>query len=136
MSEISKLSLYFLRAMYLLIAAGLILTIWPEIIVPTQRLVNEDTVVQSLLGALALLAALGIRFPLKMLPILIFELIWKLIWVFGFALPTWLNHGLDNYTRETLFACLIGILLIPIVIPWRYVYNHYIKLRQATKPTT
>ncbi|MEW7278935.1 hypothetical protein ABW636_10105 [Aquimarina sp. 2201CG1-2-11] len=136
MSEISKLSLYFLRAMYLLIAAGLILTIWPEIIVPTQRLANEDTVIQSLLGALALLAALGIRFPIKMLPILIFELIWKLIWVFGFALPTWLNHGLDTYAKETLFACLIGVILVPIVIPWRYVYNHYIKLKQTTKPTT
>ena len=136
MSEVSKLKLFFLRAMYLLITVGLVLTIWPEIIVPTQRLANEETVIQSLLGALALLAALGIRYPLKMLPILIFEFIWKLIWVFSFALPTWLNHGLDTYAKETLFACLIGVVLIPIIMPWHYVYTHYIKLKQHTNPRT
>ena len=136
MSEVSKLKLFFLRAMYLLITVGLVLTIWPEIIVPNQRLANEETVIQSLLGALALLAALGIRYPLKMLPILIFEFIWKLIWVFSFALPTWLNHGLDTYAKETLFACLIGVVLIPIIMPWHYVYNHYIKLKQHTNPRT
>ena len=126
MSETTKLRLYILRAMYLLISLGLILTIWPEIISPDRRLANEDSVIQSLLGALALLAAVGIKYPLKMLPILIFELIWKLIWVLGFALPTWMNTGLDTYAKETLFACLIGVILVPVVIPWHYVYTHYI----------
>lgn len=127
MSEISKLKLYLLRGMYVLIALGLALDVWPEIISPDQRLANEDSVIQSLLGAVALLAALGIRYPLKMLPILIFELIWKLIWVLGFALPGWMSTGLDSYAKETLFACLIGVLLVPIALPWHYVYRQYIK---------
>ncbi|WP_161634448.1 hypothetical protein [Aquimarina pacifica] len=45
--------------MYLLISIGLTLTIWPEIITPNQRSANQDTVIQSLLGAFALLAILG-----------------------------------------------------------------------------
>lgn len=129
MPEIKKLRLYLLRGMYLLIALGLVLTIWPEIIAPYQRVANENSVIQSLLGALTLLAALGVRYPLKMLPILIFELIWKLIWVLGFALPTWMNTGLDTYAKETLFACLIGVILVPIAIPWHYVYTYYIKTK-------
>lgn len=126
MPEITKLNLYLLRAMYFLISVGLVLTVWPEIIAPYQRLANQDSVIESLLGALALLAIIGIRYPLKMLPILIFELIWKLIWVTGFALPSWVNNDLDTYAKETLFACLIGVILIPIVIPWRFAYRHFV----------
>ncbi|MDC8004140.1 hypothetical protein POV27_08755 [Aureisphaera galaxeae] len=127
MSEISKVRIYLLRGMYLLISAGLLLTIWPEIIFPDQRIANEDSVIQALLGGLALLAALGIWYPLQMLPVLLFELVWKLIWVLGFALPVLLNTGLDTYAMETLFACAIGIILVPVTIPWRYLYTSYFK---------
>ncbi|NMH89361.1 hypothetical protein [Flavivirga algicola] len=129
MLGITKLRLYLLRGMYLFISLGLALTIWPEIIAPYQRLANEDSVIQSLLGALALLTVIGVRYPLKMLPVLIFELIWKLIWIFGFALPTWMNTDLDIYAEETFFACLIGVVLVPITVPWRYVYKRYIKAK-------
>ena len=112
-----------------LIALGLALTIWPEILSPDQRIANEDSVITSLLGAIALLAALGVRYPLKMLPILLFELVWKLIWVFGFAISNWMGTGLDTYAKETLFACLIGIILVPFAIPWDYVYTHYMKAK-------
>lgn len=130
MSEVSKLKLYLLRGVYVLIALGLVLDVWPEIISPDQRLANEDSVIQSILGAVALLAAVGVRYPLKMLPILIFELIWKLIWVLGFAWPGWVSTGLDSYAKATLFACLIGVILVPIALPWRYVYRQYIKPAQ------
>ncbi len=115
--------------MYLFISTGLILTIWPDIIFPDQRLANQNSVVQALLGALALVSLLGIRYPLKMLPILIFELIWKLIWVLGFALPIWMDDGLDIYASETLFACIIGVVLVPIAIPWRHAHAYYLKAK-------
>ncbi|MBU3821592.1 hypothetical protein KO566_05940 [Flavobacteriaceae bacterium XHP0103] len=127
MPAITKLKLYLLRGMYLFISLGLVITIWPEILYPNLRLANQDSVIQSLLGALALIAAIGIRYPLKMLPVLFFELLWKLIWVLGFALPTYKNTGLDTYAKETFFACLIGIVLVPFTIPWRYVQSQYIK---------
>ncbi|MDX1629149.1 MAG: hypothetical protein R3345_10655 [Fulvivirga sp.] len=33
---------------------------------------------------------------------------------------------IDTYAKETLFACLIGVILVPIAIPWHYVNTHYI----------
>lgn len=121
----SKLRLYLLKGMYLLIATGLTITIWPEIIAPASRIPNESAVINSLLGALGMLCILGLKYPLKMLPLLLFELLWKLIWIFAYALPTWLTQGLDTYGQETLFACLIGVILTPIVLPWKYVIKHY-----------
>ena len=127
MSEISTLRLTLLRGMYLLIAVGLGLAIWPSIIAPSDSVANEGTVISALLGALAIVAAMGLRYPLQMLPILLFELLWKLIWVVAFALRMWLDTGLDDYAAETLFACLMGVVLVPIVLPWRYVFTHYFR---------
>lgn len=127
--QVSVLRLNILRAMYLFIAAGLGYTIWPDILLPADTQANANTVVSSLLGALGLLCLLGIRYPLKMLPLLIFELFWKLIWVLAFALRMALGTGLDVYAKDTLFACLIGLVLVPLVVPWGYVLNTFIKLK-------
>jgi hypothetical protein len=127
MSEVSTWRLYLLRGMYLLIAVGLTLTVWPSIVAPPNSVANASTVIRSLLGALALLSVLGLRYPLKMLPLLLFELLWKVIWVVAFALRMWLAGGLDDYASETLFACMMGVVLVPIVMPWGYVFRHYFK---------
>ena len=125
MNGVSTLRLYLLRAMYLLIAAGLAVTIWPHIVSPPDIEANPTTVVRALLGALAVLSLLGLRYPLKMLPLLLFELLWKLIWVMASAVPMWLGPGLNKYASETLFACLMGVVLVPLVIPWGYVIQQY-----------
>ncbi len=127
MSEVSTFRLYLLRAMYLLISVGLGLTIWPAIISPPSVAANASTVVRALLGALALLSLLGLRYPLQMLPLLIFELLWKVIWIAAFALPMWLGPGLDTYGQETLFACGMGVILVPLVLPWGFIFRQYIQ---------
>jgi hypothetical protein len=62
-----------------------------------------------------------------MLPLLFFELLWKSIWVLAFGLPLWRNGQLDANTRETLNACLMGVVLVPLALPWGYVFRHYLK---------
>ncbi len=125
MKDVSTFRLYLLRAMYLLIAAGLAATVWPHIVAPPDLVAGPKSVIRALLGALAVMSLLGLRYPLRMLPLLMFELLWKVIWVFASAAPMWLGPGLDGYASETLFACLIGVVLVPIVIPWGYVIRHY-----------
>ena len=127
MNDVSIFRLYLLRAMYLLIGVGLALTIWPHIVAPTSLVAGPDSVIRALLGALAPMCLLGLRYPLRMLPLLLFELLWKLIWVVASALPMWLGPGLDQYASDTLFATLMGVVLVPIVLPWGYVFEHYIK---------
>ena len=129
LSEVSTLRLWLLRAMYLFIAAGLLLTVWPDIIAPSDTVASAKTVIRSLLGALALLCLLGLRYPLQMIPVLLFELLWKVIWVVAFALRMWLHQGLDQYATETLFACVLGVVLVPIALPWSYVFRHYFAAR-------
>lgn len=127
MQEVSTFRLYLLRATYLLIVVGLGFEIWPGILHPPRDLEHMRGVVRSVLAAVSLVAVLGLRYPLKMLPLLFFELVWKTIWVVAIGLPLWSASRFDAATRETWNACLMGLVLFPFVIPWRYVLATYVK---------
>jgi hypothetical protein len=130
MSEVSTFRLYLLRAMYVFTVVGLAIEKLPALLHPAT-LSPGDSVILSVLGATALLAVLGIRYPLKMLPLLFFEFVWKSIWILVFGLPLLLSGGLDPNVSfggtETLIACLVGVVLVPLVMPWGYVFKHYLK---------
>jgi hypothetical protein len=61
-----------------------------------------------------------------MLPVLLFELIWKSIWLLTVALPLWSVHQIDADTWESFKACLMGVVICPIAIPWGYVIANYV----------
>ena len=130
MAEVSTFRLYLLRAMYLFTVVGLAIEKLPALLHPAN-LSPGDSVILSVLGATALLAVVGIRYPIKMLPLLFFELVWKSIWMLVFGLPRTLSGGLDPSVRfggtETLIACLVGIVLVPLAVPWVYVVKQYVK---------
>ena len=127
MSDVSTFRLYLLRATYLLLAVGLAIDIWPLILNHSPDVEHMRGVVRSILGTVPLLALLGSRYPLKMLPIMFFEFVWKTIWILAFGLPLLRAHALTPDTRETMKACLMGVILFPIVIPWPYVWRQFVK---------
>lgn len=124
--KVSLLRLYVLRATYLLLVIGLGGMIVPQLFShePMAR-----GVIASLLGAVWVLAILGLRYPLQMLPLLMFEFVWKTIWFFAFGLPQWLAGHVPPTFAEDSKAIVAGVILMPLVIPWGYVYRQYIKAR-------
>jgi len=122
--EVSLARLYVLRATYLLLVVGLGATIVPALIdhAPIAR-----GVIPSLLGGVWLLAFVGLRYPLQMLPLLMFEFAWKTVWLLAFGLPQWSAGQMPPTFAEDFQAIALGVILMPIVIPWGYVYRHYIR---------
>jgi len=98
--EASLFRLYTLRVAYLIMSAGLGAFIWPNVIRHTNKFAATHGVQVALLAGLGLTAALGLRYPLKMLPILLFELTWKAIYLIAFALPVWSAHQINDATAE------------------------------------
>jgi hypothetical protein len=127
-AEVSLPRLYALRAGYLLLVVGLGVTIWPGIIHHDKPWSLMGGVVHCMLAAMSLLAVLGLRYPLKMLPLLFFELTWKAIWLVVVALPLWSAHRMDADTLETANECLLVVVFLA-VIPWRYVVANYVAAR-------
>lgn len=120
--ELPLWRLYVLRAMYLLIVVGLGATIIPQILAPGAI---GRGVIPSLLGAVWLLALLGLRYPLQMLPILLFELAWKTIWMLAYGLPQRSGGDRPPTFAEDFFNIGTGAILL-LVIPWGYVWRRYV----------
>lgn len=55
-----------------------------------------------------------LRYPLQMLPILLFELTWKAIYLLAFALPLWSAHRIDAATAEDIRSILMVVQLVPL----------------------
>jgi hypothetical protein len=123
--EVSLFRLYTLRACYLVMATGLGIYIWPIVIFHTNELATAQGIRFALLAGLGAMAALGIRYPVQMLPLLLFELAWKAIYLLGFALPLYAIHQVNEVAAEDIRACLMVVIFIPL-IPWRYVWAHYV----------
>lgn len=126
MNEVSLLRLYLLRALYLLIVVGLGIVVWPGVIQHERPWQLMEGVVACMLAAFSALSVLGLRYPLQMLPLLLWELAWKSIWLLVVALPLWSAGRMDPSTGETASACLMAV-IIPFIIPWPYVFAHYVK---------
>jgi hypothetical protein len=60
-----------------------------------------------------------------MLPILLFEVGWKLTWLGVIALPLWLDNKLDGATVSKAGAVLWVVIIIA-VIPWLHVLAQYV----------
>ena len=127
-SEVSLFRLYTLRVCYLILALGLGTYIWPVVISHTNDVAVAAGVRLALLAGLGATAALGIRYPVQMLPLLLFELVWKAIYLVAFALPLWSAHKIDAAVSEDIQAVLMVVIFLPL-IPWRYVFTHYVSKR-------
>jgi len=123
-TEVSLLRLYVLRAAYLLLVVGLGAMIVPEIL--SHELMSRG-VIASLLAAVWALALLGLRYPLDMLPLLMFEFAWKAIWMIAYGLPQWSAGRLPPTFAEDVFNIGFGVVLMPLVIPWPYVWRRYVR---------
>jgi hypothetical protein len=113
-----------LRVGYAVMGVGLAVIKWPLLLDHAPWGLAEGTK-ECLLIAMSVLALLGLRYPLRMLPILLFEVTWKLLWLGVVALPLWSDGRLDGATR-TQAGAVLWVVIIIAVIPWRYVVAQYV----------
>lgn len=124
MRPLSTLRLTLLRACYAVLVVGLSLRYAPVFLDGLSNQPRMDGVVVALLSAMGLLAIAGVFSPVRMLPLLVFEIAWKAIWVGAVALPKWLDGSLDDGTLSTLFNCAVALPFV-FVVPWAHVARTY-----------
>ena len=122
--EVSLLRLYVLRAMYAVLVVGLGAMIVPDIL--SHRRLDRG-VIASLLGCVWLLAFLGLRYPLRMLALLLFEFGWKALWMIAYGLPQWATGQRPPTFAEDFLNIAFGVILVPLVLPWPYIWRHYVR---------
>jgi hypothetical protein len=126
--DVSLFALYRLRTAYLIMAGGLGVFIWPSVIHHSSQFAIVHGAQVAMLAGLGAIAALGLRYPVRMLPVLLFEVTWKAIYLLAFAYPVWSAHQVTPAKAEDIKAVSMVVILLPL-IPWRYVFNHYLVKR-------
>jgi len=112
-----------MRLLYLLNFVLLGLDVWPGIINHVGAWDPVRGVAFSFWAALSALSGLGLRYPIKMLPLLLLQLFYKWVWLIAVALPMWSAVRSTDLNK----AMVIGVVLDLIVIPWPYVLANFVK---------
>jgi hypothetical protein len=116
--------LHAMRVGYAFMGVGLALVKWPLVINYDQSTPLFEGVVAVLLTAMSLLAFLGLRYPVRLLPILIFECLWKVIWLGVVALPAVVAGSVDHAMSQLIVNCSLVVIILAVV-PWPYVARRY-----------
>ena len=129
--KVSTTRLYLLRLVYLLTAVVVGVGAWPEVV---RRSGNPEDLIGgiafSIYAAYSLLMLLGAWIPLRMLPLVLLQLIYKSIWIVGIGIPQW-RSGHSGAVRSTIEFFAVIVVLDLVAIPWPYAFDHY--LRAAAK---
>lgn len=115
-----------MRIGYLVMAVGIAFLKWPLFIEGTaSSLPVFEGVVAALLTTMSLLAIVGLRYPVQMLPLLVFESGWKLIWFGAIAIPHLVAGDMSTEMGSVMSSVAVGVVILAVT-PWDYVWKRYV----------
>lgn len=115
-----------MRFLFLLMAFVMGSFVWKQLLFESADWDVMRGLAKSMLAALALLSLWGVRYPVQMLPLMLYEIAWKTVWLTLIAGRAWMN---DKWTPQidALFYDCIGIVIAYVLVPWRYVWAKYVR---------
>jgi hypothetical protein len=87
----------------------------------------------------SLLSIIGVFHPLKMIPIALFEILYKIVWLIIVACPLWSANQLAGSPAEEMTRAFLWVPLIIVATPWKYVLHKYVlnrKTQSARRPAS
>lgn len=124
---LSTFRIYLLRFYYFLMISVLGIDVWTAIFTQQEAWEPMTAVGYSLWATFSVLSIIGLIHPVKMLPIILLNITYKIIWLSIVAYPLWSLNQLEGSGAEGLTRSnFIGFIIDLAVIPWFYVFKNYI----------
>jgi hypothetical protein len=129
MKKHKEINLLGLRGMYILTSAvaglsGLGILISPDFIISIFDLPEQEPLFFAISGtmylSLGLLAIIGWKSPIQFIPLLLFQLFYKVIWLAVYAFPLILSNQFPMYGNAYLILFILFVIGDIYVIPFRY----------------
>jgi len=124
---VRRIHIYLLRLIYILMFVFLGKTTWMEIFTHQGAWEPQRAVAWCAWTGFATIAGLGIIHPLRMLPILLLEIIYKVLWLVVVAWPLWSAGTLAGSPAEGITQVFLPVVLVIAAVPWGYVVKHYVR---------
>jgi hypothetical protein len=123
---VRPIHIYLLRLLYVLMFFVLGRDVWTHVVTHRNPWDPTDAVVWCVWAAFATLAGLGILRPLKMLPIVLLEIFYKVLWLFLVAYPLWSKGALAGSPAESIAIPFEWVILPIVAVPWGYAFATYV----------
>jgi hypothetical protein len=123
---VRRINIYLLRLVFILMFFVLGRDTWTHIFAHQGAWEPGNAMVWCVWTAFATLAGLGIIRPLKMLPILLLEIFYKVLWLILVAYPLWSAGTLAGSSAEGTTSAFLWVILPIVAVPWVYVIENYI----------
>jgi hypothetical protein len=123
---VPRINIYLLRLLYILMFFVLGKETWTHILTHQGPWDPTAAVAWCVWAAFATLAGLGIIHPVKMLPIVLLEIFYKVLWLSLVAYPLWVKGTLAGSPAEGITSQFLWVLLPIVAVPWWYAFKNYI----------
>ena len=124
---VSTFRLHLLRLVYVGTFLFVGTNAWKGILTHTGAWDPLHGVAFSFWAAYSTLLLLGLRYPLKLVPLLLLQLFYKLVWLIVVAYPLWSSSQLSGSSAGGLTRIfVIAVVADLFVIPWPYTLRSYV----------
>lgn len=123
--DVRPINIYLLRLVFILMFVVLGKTAWTHILTHQGPWEPDEAIAWCVWAAFATLAGIGILRPLTMLPILLLEIFYKVLWLAIVAYPLWADDKLAGSSAESTTSSFLWVILPVVAVPWRYVLTNY-----------
>ena len=130
---VRRINIYVMRLFFALMFIFVAKDAWYEIITHKGPWDSMEAVVWCVWAAYSTLAVFGIFHTLKMLPLMLFMIFYKGIWLAVVAYPLWKIGNLKGSEVEEMTYVFMGIIIPILFMPWKYVFNNYIRITRNKK---
>lgn len=115
-----------LRTFYFLMAALVATEAWHTILTHEGPWDHTHAVAWCVWATYPTLALLGLMHPLRMLPLMLFTIGYKTLWLVVVAYPLWRAGTLAGNPAEEMAGVFLMTPLLMAAVPWGYVVRHYV----------
>ncbi len=123
---VPKINIYLLRILYTLMFIFLSYDSWTHILNHKGNWGVTDATAWCVWLGYGAISWIGIINPLKMLPIVLLEIIYKITWLFVVAFPLWTKNELTGSPVEGTTHVFMMVILPIVAMPWRYFFRTYV----------
>lgn len=130
---VRPINIYLLRFFYTLMFVFVGMDSWTHILSHDGAWSPLAAVAWCVWAAYSTLSGLGVLYPLRMLPIFLFMIFYKTLWLVVVAYPLWSTGQLAGSAAENMTGVFMWAPLLALVVPWSYVFRTYILGRKPAR---
>jgi len=122
---VRPINVYLLRLFYFLMFIGVATEAWQKLATETSW-DHTKAVAWCVWAAYPTLAVFGLIRPLRWLPIFVFMIFYKTVWLFVVAYPLWRAGTLVGSTAEEMARVFVAAPFLVIIVPWGYFVREFV----------